>query len=374
MAKGTITGDVVSNRTLNRTLLERHMLLRRTRMPSFEAIEYLLGLQGQEQLPPYLALWSRLEDFDPQELSQLLADRRAVRGTVMRGTVHFLSVRDFQVLRPLMQPVLERMLKGGPWMRGLQGVDMAALAAAGRAILEEQPLTTKALGEALQPLWPDNDGRSLAYAVPTLTPLVHLPPRGLWRGVGQTTLTTSSAWLGEPVDASPSIDEIMLRYLRVFGPASVMDAQAWCGLTRLKEVFERLRPRLRTYRDENGRELFDLTESTLADPDLPAPVRFMPVYDNLMLAHADRTRFVEDVLRKRMVAANGFFATFMVDGYVRGRWQIEREKKRATLVVWPFRDPLSKPEMAAVEEEGRSMLDFVAEEEERDFRFLDPEI
>lgn len=180
--------------------------------------------------------------------------------------------------------------------------------------------------------------------------------------------------MGEPVDASPSIDEIMLRYLRVFGPASVMDAQAWCGLTRLKEVFERLRPRLRTYRDENGRELFDLTESTLADPDLPAPVRFMPVYDNLMLAHADRTRFVEDVLRKRMVAANGFFATFMVDGYVRGRWQIEREKKRATLVVWPFRDPLSKPEMAAVEEEGRSMLDFVAEEEERDFRFLDPEI
>lgn len=351
------------------------MLLQRRRMPALEAVEYLVGLQGQEQLPPYMALWARLEDFDPRELSVHLEDRSAVRGTLMRGTVHLVSARDYLLLRPLVQPTIDRWLKSSAWGRNLRDADLDAIGRAGRELLAEKPMTWKVLGEALKQRWPELDAQSMAYSMQATAPLVHVPPRGLWKGVGQTTLTTVEAWLGVATQEAPAIDDVVLRYLRVFGPASVMDMQSWATLTRLGPVFERLRPRLRTYRGEDGKELFDVEDGVIADPDLPAPVRFMPVYDNLMLAHADRGRIVSRELHQRMITANGFFATFMVDGFVRGRWEIAREKKeRVILQVLPFQQALSKTEAAEVEAEGLRMLDFLEEPAGvREVRFLEPE-
>lgn len=204
-------------------------------------------------MPPYIALWNRLEGFDPSELSAHVAGRSAVRLTLMRGTVHLVSAADALTLRPLMQPVLDRLYKGGVWSRGVKPDDLPAIRDAGRQLLEEKPLTTKQLGESLQPRWPENDGRSMAYALHTLAPLVHVPPRGVWRGRGQTTVTTLESWLGRDLEASPSIEDLARRYLGAFGPASVRDMQSWSGLTRLREVFEVMRPGLRTYQDEDGR-------------------------------------------------------------------------------------------------------------------------
>jgi hypothetical protein len=374
MAKRSVSGDVLTNRQLNRTLLDRQLLLRKQRMPALDAVEYLVGLQAQEPLPPYISLWNRLASFDPLELSEHIAGRTAVRLTLMRGTVHLVSAADALTIRPLVQPVLERQYRGGVWAKGVKEADLPAIREAGRRLVEETPLTTKQLGDALQPLWPENDGHSMAYAMHVQAPMVHVPPRGLWNGTGRTTVTTLESWLGRQLDPSPSIDDLVRRYLRAFGPASVMDMQSWSGLTRLAEVFERLRPELRTYQDENGRELFDLAGLAIRDPDLPAPVRFNPVYDNLFISHADRSRLGRKEFQRMMVAANGFFATFMVDGFFRGRWELKRGgKASATLSVLPFAAPLTKREAVEVETEALSLLRFLAPESQTEIAFMAPQ-
>ena len=218
---------ILSSRALNRATLERQMLLRRQRLSAEEAIEHLVGMQAQAPNPPYVGLWTRLEDFHPDELARLILDRRAVRVALMRNTVHLVSARDCLALRPLMQPVIDRGLYGNRAHRaGIEGVDIEALSAAGRALLEERPRTAKELGEILRERWPERDPASLARAVRHLVPLVQVPPRGVWGMSGQTTHTTAEAWLGRPLDPDPSLEEMVLRYLGAFGPASAKDVQA----------------------------------------------------------------------------------------------------------------------------------------------------
>lgn len=201
---------------------------------------------------------------------------------------------------------------------------------------------------------------SLARAVNYLLPMVHVPPRGIWGCSGQTTLTTAEAWLGRVADTDVTPDRVVLRYLEAFGPASGADIRTWSGLTRLAEVLERLRPRLRVFRDENGRELFDLPEGPRPNPDTPAPPRFLPEYDNVLLSHADRTRIVSDHHRKRLITSNGrSFGTVLVDGFVRATWRIRREKDTATLLVTTL-DRLSRQDAATLRTEGARLLGFVA--------------
>src|SRR5215213_8127679 len=224
----------------------------------------------------------------------------------MRNTVHLVSARDCLTLRPLVQPVIDRGLYGNRAHRaGVEGVDIEALSAAGRALLEERPRTAKELGVLLQERWPERDPASLARAIRHLVPLVQVPPRGVWGKSGPAAHTTAEAWLGRPLDRDPSLEEMVVRYLGAFGPASVKDAQTWSGLTRLREVFERLRPRLRTFRDEEGTELFDLPGAPRPDPDTPAPARFVAAFDNLILSHADRTRIIATEHRKAIASKNG---------------------------------------------------------------------
>ena len=350
---------ILSGRALNRALLARQMLLRRRSVPAIEAIEHLVGLQAQAPDPPYFGLWARLENFDPGELSGLILARGVVRVALMRNTVHLVSARDCLTLRPLMQPVIVRNLYAGKARReALNGVDVRELVAAGRELLDEKPRTAKVLGEALRERWPDRHPDSLARAIRHLVPLVQVPPRGVWGEGGPPAHATVETWLGEPLDPEPSLEELVLRYLGAFGPASVKDAQTWSGLTRLGGVFGRLRPRLATFRDARGVELFDLPDAPRPDADTPSPARLVAAFDNLILSHADRSRVVADDHRRTIASKNGMVpATFLVDGFVRGTWRINRKRGKTALEFQPF-EPLSRMDRDALAEEGEQLLRF----------------
>jgi hypothetical protein len=352
--------DFLTNRELNRALLARQMLLRRVEMPVEEAVERLVGLQAQVPNHPYFALWSRLQDFNPEELSTLIGDRKAVRTAVLRTTIHLVTARDALALCPLTAAVMERTLRSTPFGKGTVGLDLDDVVAKGREALEEKPLTLSQLGKALQEQWPDREAINLARSVHYRAPLVQIPPRGLWGQSMQATWTTLESWLGREVDTAPSVDGVLLRYLAAFGPASPADARTWSGLTGLGEAFERLRPRLLTFRDENGRELFDLPDAPRPDADTPAPVRYLPEYDNLFLSHADRQRIARDEDRRRFATVNGVGPNaFSLDGFLQGTWRIRRQGDTATLLIEPL-NAVSKAERRALEKEGEALLAFAA--------------
>lgn len=350
--------DVLDRRALNRATLARQLLLERADLRPADALEHLVGMQAQAPRAPFVGLWSRLLDFRHEELSALVTSRAAVRAALQRRTLHLVNARDCLAMRPLLQPLLESGYRASPFARRVAGVDLDAVRRAGQALLDERPLSRVELGRALIERWPDADEEALAYAVSYLAPLVQVPPRGTWTGAGAVKWTTVRAWLGADAPPPMSPDELMLRYLGAFGPATVMDAQAWCGLTRLGEVAERLGPRLRRFHDPEGRELLDLPEAPRPDPDIPAPPRFLPEYDNLLLSHADRSRVVPN---GRMVPLypghGGARGELLVDGTWAANWAITRADGAATLTIEAF-GRLSR--RAAVSAEGRRLLAFVA--------------
>jgi hypothetical protein len=372
-----MAAEVLSRRELNRALLDRQMLLGRATLPEgpdrpgrvIETVEHLGGLQAQAPFPPYYGLWSRLAGFRPDDLAELLLNRAVVRIALMRSTIHLVSARDAAMLRPLTQPVLDRALKT-LFGKQLPGLDTAAIAVAGRALVEEQPRTFSELGTLLVENWPDHEPGTLATAVRILVPLVQVPPRAVWGRGGQALHTSAESWLGRPLDPQPLLTELVRRYLAAFGPATVADIQVWSGLTRLREPVQALRDELRTFRDEDGRELFDLPGAPRPDPGTPAPVRLAAEFDNIVLSHADRTRIISDADRGRMFTRNGIFpGTVLIDGFVAGMWRITRARDAVTLVVEMFRDPVSARDRDAIVAEGLRMLAFTAPGAAADVRF-----
>ncbi|SES09005.1 winged helix DNA-binding domain-containing protein [Streptomyces qinglanensis] len=345
---------------LSRALLARQLLVERARMPVRDAVEHLVGIQAQAPRPPYFALWSRLADFDPQELSLQLEGRGLVRLSTMRGTVHLVSDRDALELRALTQPLHESAVRTN-FAKQLGGEDPWQVAEAARELLAKRPLTGSELGSRLQERWPHLEARPLWMTARYLLPLVQLPPRGLWGRSGQPVLDTVERWLGRPPAAEPGVETMVLRYLGAFGPASARDAQTWSGLTRLGEVLERLRPQLRAFRDEAGRELFDLPDAPRPDPELPLPVRFLAEYDNIVLSHADRSRLLDEPARRAMASRNGQVpAAFLVDGRVRGMWKADTSRKAARLTLTPF-EHLDEEAEQALTEEGQRLLAFATD-------------
>lgn len=368
MTGNRAVAPVLTRRALNRALLERQLLLRRVALPALDAVEHLVGLQAQSPMDPYYALAARLEGFDPEELSGLLASRAAVRIAVMRSTIHLVSARDCRVLRPLSQPVHERAFRGNHGKR-LAEVDLDRVAGRARALVAGRPYTFHALGQALAEEWPGSAPQDLAMAARTLLPLVQVPPRALWGRSGPAAHTTVEAWLGAEVEAAPDLDGVLLRYLAAFGPASVKDMQTWCGLTRLRERVEGLRPRLRTFRDEQGVELFDVVDGPLPDPDTPAPARLLPEFDNLTLSHADRSRVVSPEDLRRLWRVNRAHRAVLLDGFVAGIWRLETARDAvATVTVEPFRK-ISGAEREAVREEAAGVLAIAAPGAEHEVRF-----
>jgi hypothetical protein len=360
--------DRLGPRALNRALLARQLLLRRSKTGALEAVEHLLGLQAQVPNSPYIALWSRLADFQFDELATLVTHRRVVRLALMRSTIHLVSAADCIRLRPLMEPVLVRALRG-TFGRRLAGMDLDAVAAAGRAIVEAQPRTLGELGAILSKQWPERDPAALSNAVRALVPLVQVTPRGIWGASGAAASTSAEKWLGRRVAAKPSAGAMLLRYFAAFGPASIGDAQAWSGLTQLREVVERLRPRLQTFTDPHGVELFDLPDAPRPDGDLEAPPRLLPEFDNVWLGHKDRTRVLAAKPGRELVGSGGFMSgLFLLDGFVAGRWKIARRPRAATLAIEPF-SVIRKADRIAVAEEALRLLRVVASDaDEHDVR------
>jgi hypothetical protein len=350
MTKTTATAPVLGPRALNRATLSRQLLLRRSPLTAQAAVGHLLGLQAQNVKPPYYALAARLEGFAPEHLSMLMADREVVRIVTMRSTIHTHTADDCLTLRPLVQPARDRELTN--FRKGLAGVDLDRLAVLARELVEAEPRTMKELREALLAEWPDADPQALGIAARCRLPLVQVTPRGLWGRSGQVALTTAEHWLGRPAQEAPAPDAVVRRYLAAFGPASVKDMQAWAGLTRLRDAFERLRPQLLTYRDENGVELFDLRDAPRPDADTPAPARFLPEYDNLLLSHACRTRVIPPEYWGRSWVGNLAYRTFLVDGFLAGVWRLADD----ALVVEPF-GKLTKAQRQDVAEEAGRMLE-----------------
>ncbi|MDP9364385.1 MAG: winged helix DNA-binding domain-containing protein [Chloroflexota bacterium] len=364
------TGVLLRRPALNRATLARQGLLERWRMPVVEAVERLVGVQAQTPHSWYVGLGSRVKDVRPAEIGALLTERRLVRIALMRSTIHLVTARDCLALRPLVQPVIERGLAGN-FGRRLAGLDRDELATAGRTLVEERPRTPSELGRLLAERWPDRDPEALAQAIRAWVPLVQVPPRGVWGRGGPIAHTSAEVWVGRPAETEASLDDLVLRYLASFGPASVKDVQTWSGLTRLGAVFERLRPRLIAFRDEAGVELFDRPEAPRPDPEMPAPPRFLYDFDNLLLSHADRSRVVTEAYRRQEFPPNVQPSVLLVDGVTAGTWTTERQRGRATLAIRPLR-PLSCGERVAVAEEGARLLTFVAEGEDHDVRFVPP--
>jgi hypothetical protein len=349
--------DEVTNRILNRTVLERQFLLERTALPTLDVLARLVALQAQEPNWPYVGLWSRIEGFEIGDLGALLASGEVVRSGLLRSTQHFCATDDFLWLRPTVQPALDRMANTGGYRAEVVGLERPALLAAAREVLGSGTISRRELARQLGARFPGSDGRTLATIVELTLPIVQSPSAGAWGRWGtRSGISVRSIESDTQSMASSQVEKLILRYLAGFGPGSVKDLQGWSGLSSLGASLEQLRPGLRTYRSEDGVELFDLEDARLSDPELAAPVRFLPSYDNLILAHSDRSRLMS--VTDRQLVSPGYSLvrpTFLVDGFVTGTWELAGSTIRLTL----FRPVSNEQERLLVEEADR-LLSLVA--------------
>src|SRR5215207_5579651 len=353
--------DVLTGRQLNRATLARQMLLRRERGTVAEAVERLCGMQAQEPRPPFPGLWTRLQEFRREDLHRALHDRTVVRGTLMRGTLHLMSAADYIMHRMTLQPMLTRSLALlGTRAEGLDADEVLRIA---RALLGESPRTFGELRAALVEAFPDINDRAVGFTVRMRLPLVMIPTEDRWGFPADSRFGLAESWLGTPLSNEANAEALVLRYLAAFGPATAGDVQQWSGLQGIKPVLESLRPRLVLFRDERGRTLFDLPDAPRPVEETPAPPRFLPEFDNLLLSHVDRTRLLADEHRHFILGAkNGRIpATFLVDGWVAGTWRVERKKEAATLAITPFA-ALPKSTAAALGEEGEALTRFLEDD------------
>jgi hypothetical protein len=351
---------ILNRRVLNRTTLDRQLLLSRAALTATEAVERLVAVQGQEIDAPYIGLWSRLASFTQDDLASLLYGKQVVRGSLLRGTQHLALADDYVWIRPLAQVILSR-TRQAAFGRLMRDVDLEEFVKLAREHLAGRTLTRPQLRDLLRQRWPEVDGTALGFSAQALLPIVHTPPNGIWGKGGATPFTLAEEWLGRPLDSSTPaerlVERLVVRYLAAYGPASVMDVQMWSGLTRLRPVVEGM-DFLRKYQDAEGRVLYDLPDAPLVDEDVPAPVRFLPWFDNLVVAYADRTRLMTAEQRKEVCVGAVIYPTFLVDGTVGGMWDL----KNGVLTVEPFH-PLSDGVMEELAAEGARLMTFAGAEE-----------
>jgi hypothetical protein len=353
-------------------LLARQHLLTRATGPdagTVPMIRHLVGMQSQNPSSAYLALHARIDGFTHDDLSAPMLDRTVGRLALMRDTVHLVTAEDAHGLHALLAPLLRRRMLSTSGGATLREVDLDRLEDRARAALAEGPLTARALGERLAPDFPGHDPGHLALGARGMLPLVQVTPRGVWGRSMTTTWTTTEAWFGAappPQDPDRAVEDLVRRYLAAFGPATAADVQRWSGLTRVAAVITRIRS------DDRGRPLWDLPDAPRPGADVPAPVRFLPDFDEVLLGHDDRSRIVPPEIRPLLASRNGMPpGTVLVDGLVAGTWSITRSRgdavpgergrpEHARLEVTPLRR-WSRAERAAVVTEGEPLVRFAAD-------------
>ncbi|MFF2555582.1 winged helix DNA-binding domain-containing protein [Nocardia sp. NPDC058058] len=349
----------LTNRVLNRALLARQHLLERSTLTAPQLCDHLIGLQAQDMLPPFIALWSRTVDFDPTVVSAALDDRSLVRITLMRGTIHLVTPPDALRIAPHIQPELEKV----PFRKGFNygamvGLDPDEVRAHGEKVLGDEPMSAADMRAQAAALYPDRDPGAVLQTWLYQLPVLQTPPRGRWKDSSRPVWSRVEPWLGAPLDPGYPVEELLLRYLRAFGPATTMDMQTWSRLTGLKTAVAKLGDRVRTYTDDRGRTLYDAADAELADPDLPAPVRLLGWYDNALLSHQDRTRIIPDGAAPPLRAFASQVSAILVDGHLSALYKTFPTGDTARLRISPTRT-LTRPERADIEAEAHALLSFV---------------
>lgn len=309
-------------RELNRATLARQLLLERRRTSPLRVIERLAGMQAQWAPAPYVGLFSRVEGFRRETLERAIRRGDVLKPTVMRGTLHLVTARDY--------PVFHAAFSDYRWWADAASAPIGEKAAAGlRKLFGDGPLPPSRALEYLERTHgaTDERARRRAWHVGRIQGhVLHAPETALWKA-GQR-VTFAAVPEPEPVDALAARVELVRRYLAAFGPATRADIASWSGLRvgDFEPALEALEP-LRRFRDENGRELLDLPRGPLPGADTHAPVRFLPKWDNVLLGFADRRRMLSDEHRRSVVMRNGDVAqTFLVDGIVAGLWRRQDER------------------------------------------------
>jgi len=358
MVRNSNTGPRITDRALNRATLARQGLLARETVSAFDMVERLIGLQGQVHNAPYIGLWSRLENFRTADLETLLLERKVVRATLMRVTLHVATADDFLAIRPLVDAAAWRGFKTNH-LKPLKGADVDEVRATSRRLLDTEDLTPAALGERLRTRWPEVGAIELSMPARFLEPVVHVPPAGLFGATKAPALAMASRWLGRGPAEPIAVDALALRYLKAFGPASGSDFNTWSGLTGGAAVMERLRPQLVSFTGADGRELFDLPDAPRPDEEMPAPARLLPDYDNVMLGYADRTRVLSAAAQQGLWRANGFRPAFTVDGFIRGSWKLGIGKETAKIDFTCF-EPLRRKDKGDLTREAKALIKVLA--------------
>lgn len=351
--------DTLSLRALNRATLARQLLLEQSTLSPRVALERVAGLQAQWPKLPFMGLWTRLADFKREDLADALRRRHAVRATMMRGTIHVVSAKDYLSMRGIIQPVLTRGL--APVKIEAAKLDMDAVLSAAKELFEK-PHTFEAARDALVARFPKKNDRALGHVARMMLPLIMVPTDAPWPFPASAQFQLAESWLGKPIPDATDPTSLVLRYFAAFGPASVADAQSWSGLQGLRVVVEKLRPKLRTFKDPRGRELFDLPEAARPDEDTPAPMRFLPEFDNALLGYQDRSRMMSDAHKPYVFLAGlRVTSTVTVDGFVVATWKLDRTKNGSTIGV------------QLLEKLPKNIVAAIGDEAERVVKFMDPE-
>ena len=356
----------LSDRELNRALLARQFLLKRVPVSPAAAIERLGGLQAQWSPAPYVGLWSRLAKFAIADLERALETRAVVKATLMRGTLHLVSAKDYPTLS--LAVTRARSERWAPAARRIStdpdAIHRAALRYA-RTVRTREALATFLISQGITP---DLSAPMVWWLIATYGGLVHVPPSGSWTHRKAGDLIAADTWIGKA--HAPTLDaavrHTVRRHLGAFGPATVDDVSSWSSIRApaIRTAIEQLGPTIRTLADPRGRTLYDLKRAPLPDADTAAPVRFLPKWDSTLLAYAapERVRILAEAHRKTVIAKNGDVAqTFLVDGFVAGTWAATARPKAAVISLTPF-GKLSRADRTALTDEGTALGRFLAPE------------
>lgn len=352
---------VLTVRELNRTTLSRQLLLERTASSIPETVGRLVGLQAQLASAPYVGLWTRIHNFGRDALARLIEDHTIIKATLMRATLHLFTAEDYLLLHGAVQPALDAAQTSIAKRRD-GDVDVAKVLAMAKAYIGETPHTFAEISAYFTEQMPQFDIGAIRYTIRTQLPLVQVPVSSGWSYPGNPQFTLAEGWLGKPIPTENHFRTLVLRYLAAFGPATVTDLQKWSGIPKLKAAVEKLKHELVTYRDETKRELFDLPELPIIDADTPASIRFLPEFDNILLAYDKRTRIIANEYKSKVYLPGlRVAATLLIDGFVGGVWRMSTKKKITTLEIEPFHK-LSKTNYDVLIEEAEKLVRFVEPE------------